>query len=284
MNKESINLFSAEEVNLTKEKFDVSSRHSFVLIFVKSGMGYVEVEEGKFKIGAGKLFFLNTTRTCYFSVEKATLIIIRCPLNFIDKIRAEADRIETCDNLHKLNYIANNFHSQAGCVFRDPNDLNFATCLIDNIVREYNTTQNGDLLIIRQSIAILLNLIARNLIKSDTKDLEMNQSEFLVMRIVSYVQQNIKELELIKINEISKHFGLSKNYFGEFFKKNVGSSYQSYLLAYRLDLVATRLQYSTARLKEIASELNFSDESHLSKIFKKHRGMSPTEYRNRHNR
>jgi AraC-like DNA-binding protein len=32
-------------------------------------------------------------------------------------------------------------------------------------------------------------------------------------------------------------------------------------------------------LSEIAYELQFSDESHLSRLFKKHRNMTPKEYR-----
>ena len=33
------------------------------------------------------------------------------------------------------------------------------------------------------------------------------------------------------------------------------------------------------RINEIADELNFSDESHLNKVFRKHKGMNPSEFR-----
>jgi AraC-like DNA-binding protein len=33
------------------------------------------------------------------------------------------------------------------------------------------------------------------------------------------------------------------------------------------------------RINEIVYELNFTDESHLNRIFKKYRGVSPTEFR-----
>lgn len=48
---------------------------------------------------------------------------------------------------------------------------------------------------------------------------------------------------------------------------------------YKLRLVETRLQHSNLRLNEIAYELGFTDESHLTKSFKKYKGMSPSSYR-----
>jgi AraC-like DNA-binding protein len=33
------------------------------------------------------------------------------------------------------------------------------------------------------------------------------------------------------------------------------------------------------RINEIAYELNYTDESHLNRAFKKHKGVSPSEFR-----
>lgn len=278
MSREGIDIFSVHEQEIKDQTLLVDSRQSFTMVFIKSGSGSVHVDEYQYDFKAGKFFLLNTIQTYHFYAQKACLMVIKCPLQFIDQIRTEADRIETCENLNKLNYIANNYHSHAGCIFRDHEDMQFAEVLIQNIKREHSSPLK-DYLIIRQSISILLNLIARNLILSETTGLNENSSEFLVMKIISYVQQYIKDPEKTKVTLIAQHFGLSKTYFGEFFKKNVGKSYQSYLLEYRLNLVDTRLKFSTMRLKEIAFELNFNDESHLSKTFKKYRGMSPSQYR-----
>lgn len=99
------------------------------------------------------------------------------------------------------------------------------------------------------------------------------------MKIITYIQKHIKDREKTGIQTIAEHFGISGNYFGEYFKQQTGVSYQEYLLDYRLKLVETYLKYSSIRLSEIAYELPFSDESHLSKLFKKYRGVTPGEYR-----
>lgn len=282
MGREGIDIFAVNKVQLIdQEYYDVNSKQSFVMVFVRQGAGTVDVGDHQYVFKKNKLFVMKAGLLYRFVSKRASLVIIRCPIDFVDQIRVEADRIETCDNLNKLNYISNNYHSKAGCIFRSDDDLNFAIALIDNLLREYEVSIHQNYLIIRQSIAILLSLIARNLIMSDTKELEENSTDFLVMKVVSYIQQHIKDVELVKVTCIAGHFGISKNYFGEFFKKNVGVSYQNYLLDYRLKLVETRLRFSNMRLKEIAHELNFNDESHLSKLFKKHRGVTPSHYRNK---
>ncbi|WP_223829261.1 helix-turn-helix transcriptional regulator [Elizabethkingia anophelis] len=99
------------------------------------------------------------------------------------------------------------------------------------------------------------------------------------MKIITYIQQYVKDKEKLRIPIIAEHFRISENYFGEYFKQQTGISYQDYLLDYRLKLVENYLRHSSIRLSEIAYELQFSDESHLSKLFKKHRGVTPGEYR-----
>ncbi|HEY8897883.1 MAG TPA: helix-turn-helix domain-containing protein [Niastella sp.] len=37
--------------------------------------------------------------------------------------------------------------------------------------------------------------------------------------------------------------------------------------------------HTSSRLNEIANDFGLADVSHLNKLFKKYKGMSPTEYR-----
>ncbi|AZB26152.1 AraC family transcriptional regulator [Chryseobacterium bernardetii] len=247
-------------------------------IYIVKGKGNLLYDERYIDFTEGKLFIIPQQETYRFESENADLISIECPIGFIDKIRLEADRIESCENLYKLQYISNNYHSRAGCVFRNENDENFARTLIQQVAFEFRNRAE-DYLIIRKCISILLNLVARNIIQSETSDLQDNKKAFSIMKIITYIQKHIKDREKTGIQTIAEHFGISGNYFGEYFKQQTGVSYQEYLLDYRLKLVETYLKYSSIRLSEIAYELQFSDESHLSKLFKKYRGVTPGEYR-----
>ncbi len=267
-----------KELKLVNESIQFRTQAFLSLVYIVKGEGELSYEDHQIDFIKGKLIIIPQHQVYHFRSADAQLITIQCPVEFIDKIRLEADRIESCENLYKLQYISNNHHSRAGCVFRSKNDESFAETLILQIAREYRN-KTEDYLIIRNSISILLNLITRNIIKSETSDIEKNRKAFSIMKIITYIQQYIKYKEKLRIPIIAEHFRISENYFGEYFKQQTGISYQDYLLDYRLKLVENYLRHSSIRLSEIAYELQFSDESHLSKLFKKHRGVTPGEYR-----
>ncbi|PWN71270.1 AraC family transcriptional regulator [Chryseobacterium phosphatilyticum] len=266
------------EILLKGEEVSFKTQAFLSFVYVVKGAGAFMYDERCISFSEGKLFIIPQKESYCFKSESAKLITIQCPIEFIDKIRLEADRIESCENLYKLQYISNNYHTKAGCVFRNKSDESFAEILILQIAREFKNKVD-DYLIIRNCISILLNLVARNIIKSETSELQENRKAFSIMKIITYIQQHIKDREKTGIRTIADHFGISGNYFGEYFKQQTGVSYQDYLLDYRLKLVETYLKYSSTRLSEIAYELQFSDESHLSRLFKKHRGVTPGEFR-----
>lgn len=267
-----------KEIELKVGEMVFKTKAFLSFIYVAKGQGSLTYDERNIDFAEGKLFIIPQHESYRFESENAVLIAIQCPIEFIDRVRLEADRIESCENLYKLQYISNNYHARAGCVFRNADDESFAGTLMMQIAREFRNKAE-DYLIIRNCISILLNLIARNIIKSETSDLQENRKAFSIMKIITYIQKHIKDREKTGIQTIADHFGISGNYFGEYFKQQTGVSYQDYLLDYRLKLVETYLKYSSIRLSEIAYELQFSDESHLSKIFKKYRGVTPGQYR-----
>ncbi|MDU1904362.1 MAG: AraC family transcriptional regulator [Dysgonomonas sp.] len=97
--------------------------------------------------------------------------------------------------------------------------------------------------------------------------------------IVSYIHENIYSKEDISVKAIAEHFNISPLYFSSYFKRNFNISYREYLEQYLLKLIKKRLQNQDLKLKEIANEFGFTDTSHLSKFFKKHEGVSPSEFK-----
>jgi AraC-like DNA-binding protein len=92
------------------------------------------------------------------------------------------------------------------------------------------------------------------------------------------VHENIYERDKIAVKEVSNFFNISPTYFSNYFKRHFNISYQEYLDNYRISLIEKRLNIGGLKLKQIADEFGFTDSSHLSKSFKKIKGISPKEY------
>lgn len=98
-------------------------------------------------------------------------------------------------------------------------------------------------------------------------------------QILSYIHENIYSREKITVKAIASHFNISLKYFSNYFKRSFGVAYQEYLDSYRIKLIEKRLEIGGLKLKQIAQEFGFTDVSHLSKVFKKLTGASPSDRR-----
>jgi|GEM_PF-390205 len=279
MQKKNIAPLLVQQMRCLDEVLTLQSKAELTLVHVQEGQGMAYYDAQAIPFQKDKLFLIPfATRYVFQSEGPSQFLVVECPQSFITQIRLEADRIETCDNLHKLTYITHHFHTKAGCVFRNQEDAELAAYLLKAVERE-STNPNQDYLIIRQGMAILLNLVARNLIQSDFEQLTASKQEQDIMKLIAHIQKNCTNRQEVTIEALSETFGIAKSYLGEYVKKHLGISLQEYILDYKFQLAEIRLKYSTMRLKEIAFELDFNDESHFSKLFKKYKGVTPSKYR-----
>ncbi len=83
----------------------------------------------------------------------------------------------------------------------------------------------------------------------------------------------------ITIETLAEHVQLTPSYLSRLFKKETGSSISSYIQSKKVDTAKNMLIYSNYSLSQIASTLAFSNQSYFTEIFRKHTGMTPSNYR-----
>ena len=150
--------------------------------------------------------------------------------------------------------------------------------MIEAIIREYVNRSLYSKEIITQLINTIIIVVARNIAMFLPQQVD-ECSDDKSLDILQYIQANIYQTGKIRAKEISQHFGISESYLGRYIKKHTNETMQQYILSYKLKLVESRLLHSQMRINEIAEELGFTDESHLSKFFKKNKGCSPSSFR-----
>ncbi|NBL65604.1 helix-turn-helix domain-containing protein [Flavobacterium sp. NST-5] len=131
---------------------------------------------------------------------------------------------------------------------------------------------------IQHWVTLILNILSRNIVTNPKGNTKHNE-EPLINKILTYIKQNIGNGELLKTKNLSQQFNLSQNYVGEYFKNLTGENLQQYVSLYKMKCIKQRLLYSDYPISQIADELGFTDESHLSTQFKKHTGINPTKFR-----
>lgn len=98
-----------------------------------------------------------------------------------------------------------------------------------------------------------------------------------VHRALDYIHANLADN--VRLEDIADAARMSVFHFSRTFRKATGTGPHRYLTQVRVDRVKALLISGNQGLAEIADETGFSDQSHMSKVFKKFTGMSPRTFR-----
>jgi two-component system response regulator YesN len=98
--------------------------------------------------------------------------------------------------------------------------------------------------------------------------------------VLRYIHQHFHEKDFT-IQAMAEDVNLTETYLCAFFKKQVGKTIKSYINELKLERSKELLGNLQMKLFEIALRLGFADANYFTTFFKKHTGMTPTEYRER---
>lgn len=99
-----------------------------------------------------------------------------------------------------------------------------------------------------------------------------------MQEIIHYIEKNYAQN--LNLETLSAHVNYSKGYLCTIFRKELNTSFGSYLTKVRISHAKKLLATSFLRLYEIAEQTGFYDYSHFARTFKKYTGFSPQEYQN----
>lgn len=83
----------------------------------------------------------------------------------------------------------------------------------------------------------------------------------------------------IRIPELAKMENISHSHYIVLFKKRYGLSPTAYIVNLRLNIACDFLKTTDMSVKQIASSVGYEDPHFFSKLFKRHVGVSPQQYR-----
>jgi len=111
------------------------------------------------------------------------------------------------------------------------------------------------------------------------KKTNLKQKNARVERIISYIDANFETQ--IRLQDLAEQENLSQTHFSHLFTSLFGVTFQNYVNMKRMEQCIRLMPNKEKTLLEISYESGFSDPKYMNRMFMKHFGCTPKEYRKR---
>ena len=247
-----------------KQSANVHCHENFELEFIHSGEGFVLINDEKYAVRRGSAYLITPSDLHAVQLEGCELWLYS--LRFNANILAD-------------NFLQELFFIQSAFITDFPEELSQMLCnLLDKITGEYDSQNTYRKELIRLLFSELIVYFLRQIPKENRKPGVSKSAPILIHRICAYIKYNFNA-ETLSVNTLAKHFYLSPNYLGAFFKKETGVSCTAYIKNLRLQFGRSLILNTKLSIGEITDKCGFSSSAYFTKEFRKKYGIPPAALR-----
>ncbi len=98
----------------------------------------------------------------------------------------------------------------------------------------------------------------------------------IIRQVMDHIQQHLQEE--ISLMTVAEHLNINKSYLSKLFKDEVGKTITDYIHMERIKRACYILEYEHMSMTEIASIVGYNDPNYFTRVFKKYKGITPTDY------
>ncbi|MBW7455359.1 helix-turn-helix domain-containing protein [Paenibacillus sepulcri] len=261
-----------------------SHTHDFVeLVFVVEGSAFHEMSGHQYRLATGDVFILepNVYHSYLGSADEDTLVynvlfdtaFLQKELEALQEIPAFIDFFYLMPFLRKSQSFIPYHPLQAA------QKLQFQGHL-QTIYEEYEQERDGSQLIIKTRWIECLVWLSRYHQENRSTERHTLSDRERILSIRNFVELNYRQpLTLIQLSRIC---GMSVSSFTAKFKEATGQSLMDYKHEVQIRHASALLLDTDTKVLDIALETGFNDVSFFNKMFRKHTGVTPREYRRTH--
>lgn len=99
----------------------------------------------------------------------------------------------------------------------------------------------------------------------------------VVQQVLNYIHESYNED--VSLKTLGAQYHIHPVYLGQLFHKEVNESFTEYINKYRIEKAKELLRNTSLKVHEIALKVGYWETGYFYKQFKKHVGISPTEYK-----
>jgi AraC-like DNA-binding protein len=109
------------------------------------------------------------------------------------------------------------------------------------------------------------------------KEFSLRDFSPFIRNVINHVDFNLQEY--LTVTSLAKQFKVSPGNLSVQFRREKGMPLTDYINVKRLERAKSMLYGTGLYIKEIADQCGFMDDNYFSRLFKRHFGISPKEYR-----
>lgn len=158
------------------------------------------------------------------------------------------------------------------CDFINLTDNDKIISAAQSLLEEHSQNRPGSSLVVVSKIYELLGFLYRYCICEAPTVPPDNR----LKNVMEFIGKNFRKN--ITSSSLCKHFGYDEAYFCRRFKTVTGLTPMMYIQILRLEEAKRQIKNSHLKIYEIAENCGFSDPNYFSRCFKRHFGITPTEY------
>jgi len=262
-------------VNRNSESYELTEHyHNFLeLSYVSEGTGTHHTGSESYQVSPGDLFLIPMGISHVFrpsSVAKNRQLIVYNCIVTIDTLIPLIEFFPGGNSLNRLLNLPSIFHIQ--------DHSGAAHHLFTSLYREYSIERMDREVALYSLLIQLLVLYSRMYQVSGTNTnisgLEKMDDLLDLLRL--------RYAETITTSQLAEAYGVGERQFQRLFRKHTGMTLTQYIQNLRVRAACELLLTSTHKISYISEAVGYSNTPFFYDVFKKHIGISPREYRNKH--
>lgn len=149
---------------------------------------------------------------------------------------------------------------------------------VEDTINELRRALEGDLDTARSAALHLVTLLTAPA-KPAVQAARGGLAPWQMRKIERYIRSHLADP--LRLNELADHVCLSVSHFCRAFKDSFGATPHAYVVQLRLELAQELMLTTEEALCQVALACGFADQAHLSKLFRRKLGDSPSAWRRR---
>lgn len=233
-------------------------RNDYQLLYIASGKGHFYFQSGKQIVTKGNMVLYRPGEPQvynYYAVDKTEVYWVHFTGSQVEKILAHYNL-----PLHK-NVFFSGISPEYAHFYR-------------KMIQELQLRRTGHEELLQMLFRQLLLIINRNIESSDKASID-TLSE--IERAIRYFNENYNKP--IQVEQYAKERMISVNWFIHCFKAITTVTPTQYILSLRISAAKDLLKMTSENIAAIAVAVGYDNPLYFSRLFKKHTGFSPTEYK-----